>query len=387
MVGVLRTRTRQGKDFSYAGTASYPGVTDFKANSPDSETCVDIVGNPKGQNGFDLTSYKLHSATQMYGKKGAVTFDGYPCALTQATTFGDAFVTEGIFRDWTQAIADTHPGDPMIELPVFLFELRDVPHMLQHAKDRALKLVPYLKKPTLRGAYSYLSSGKARAEDWLNFNFGWRPFINDLQNLLPIMDYKDKLRRQYKRAQKVGYIRTRASCGIKTGHTTGNTPVFSGGGITLSSNQRISTKEERWVVGRWRFDPITFGEPLTHDIRSQIIRAYGLDVNVYQAWEAMPWSWLIDWFTNAGALIHLKGHRNLVSFDSAVKMTHTISEAVASGNDPSVMHGTYHRTKERKQRSLLAPSFLPKTGWNNIFQPGHLATLASLAVTRSKGAR
>lgn len=116
----------------------------------------------------------------------------------------------------------------------------------------------------------------------------------------------------------------------------------------------------------------------------------GISLNPYNvassAWEAIPWTWLIDWFANVGEFI--QAHNNTVpaapdgisimlTRNTTKTFTRTGGATWLSGGGATVSH----ITKERNKGSATLAASLP-------FLTGRQASiLGSLAVTRSKIAR
>lgn len=132
-------------------------------------------------------------------------------------------------------------------------------------------------------------------------------------------------------------------------------------------------------------DPVVFEQPLVNQ-KELWEQALGLDVNVVALWNALPWSWLVDWFANVDDLLKLKQNRFGMQFDSACRMVHTTydSTMVPIGNWTGVStSGTSRYVSTYKTRRTFAPSFTRSVGLNYL-SDSQLTTLASLAVTRRR---
>jgi hypothetical protein len=218
------------------------------------------------------------------------------------------------------------------------------------------------------------------------WDFGWRPFFDDLSDMIDISDFLDKRRKKFKNI-KNGELRSTGSLGSWTNHShTKETFQSSIAGVSGTCN--TTTTGNRWWSARYKVDPIRYGESLKGSRREQLRDFLGLDYALpVQIWEAMPWSWFSDWFFNVGAIIKVLGNRQGCQLKDAVTMTHTRTEMICTvTSKPSWVEasgGTYSR--DTKNRTLFSPSFVRSDGGFNIFQPSHLATIASLKVTRGAG--
>lgn len=182
---------------------------------------------------------------------------------------------------------------------------------------------------------------------------------------------------------------------LVTGGSLGSLSAFSksrtqvqGSGAAIDAIISYTTTKESWWSARWKVDPIRFGKPLTSDVQSKFLDFLGIGNDIpIQLWNALPWTWLIDWCVNVQPIIGLMGNRQGCQFDRACIMRKTITKiechpifvpagltATSGGQDLTL-----------KERLLFSPSFFRSDAGFNIFQPSHLATLASLKVTKFAG--
>jgi hypothetical protein len=126
---------------------------------------------------------------------------------------------------------------------------------------------------------------RALSETWLEYSFGWVPLINDIQDAKRLIQEKadtDARSRVYGEGQT-----SSATSGVIS---TVSVPPFS---WTLSGEtiQRVSVKYYGTCVA-WRANKYS-------------ARSLGLDLTNFlpTAWELVPWSFLVDYFTNIGEII------------------------------------------------------------------------------------
>jgi hypothetical protein len=292
---------------------------------------------------------------------------------------------ENPLRDPTNGIAGNCPSDPQVELPNFLWELKDIPDMLKHAGLRAIALQNHAKVRSPRELWRYLRSPRARGEDWLNYTFGWRPFFSDLRDLAGINDFLNQRFKDVETLKRFEsrYLSKRTNLGGTVATTSKNANVFRG-----SNGRLLTTKfEKTWAVAKWQVDdPILFRQPL-ENYHSLAKQALGLDFNVLQLYNAIPWSWLVDWFANVQDIIKLRKNRFGVSFKSACVMTETLTSTEMNplGNWGLAPSGKTVFKTTRKLRRTFKPTFFPTQGGLNGLGSSQLTTLASLLVTRGRG--
>lgn len=379
MPGQARTRS-----FSYgqlpSGKLYGPYSNNLLANSGQSygttKTTNDTLQNNGGQNLFlstrvSKTGSVVNGYDYLYNGVPHYRYENWvPDCLVGAPTFPNMTLPNK-FRDANQAIASSHPGESPFSLPNFLFELKDVPRMLNHAKNRARQLENAAKNARARSVYDYLRNPKNPAEDWLNYHFGWVPFIKDMQSIGGLSEWTSKrcsqLDRQIRRVRDLGEESTSASR---------STTFMTGVGAT----QYATLYRHKWVSSRW--DVSSHATQAMRESKA-IATAYalGLDFSISQLWDAMPWSWLVDWFVGVGDIIHTYSNRAGITFNSAVLMDHERWDSHIVPNPHATLQvSTCFSSVEFKRRDYANPS-VPSVGLN-WFGPTQLATLASLAVTR-----
>lgn len=352
-------------------------------------TCVDWVNAYHLDNALQLDKVYREGGI-MHGKRNWIA--GYTQEFNQkpgdflASNVNPAFSSppSGAFKDINKVIASHHPGEPAVALPVFLFELKDVPDMLKHAFGRARDLNRVARSDRHQDVMKYLKSSKGRSEDWLNWNFGWAPLLSDLITIFDLSEELVKRARQIKRAKR-GFIRKKSNIGTWS-NTYGPTRVsYNSVGFGLYADMVVSETHKRWVSSKWSVSQEMFHA--ASDLRNlQLLKAIaGLDISLTHAWDAMPWTWMVDWFTGLGDIIHAQQNRFGIGFQSACLMNHRTLQATASpyGMPNWFTASTYRLTRESKYRTPVAPSLL-NLGIN-ILNPKQLATLGSLVVTRAKG--
>lgn len=391
MVAVARTRTRSlGK-----GIAGYlvqgKNPPSWTIQSVGSESCNDTIGNPMGDNPLSINRTIIDPLVfdGSNGKTGTARLDAVSLpSIRNTNTISHLSLPP--FRDATQAIASGHPGKPKVSIPNFLYELKDVPGMLRQSAERARALHNIWRhrgwEVTHRRLRRYYNKRRF-GEDYLLYDFGWRPFFQDLYDILEIDDFLQKRRKKYSK-MRGNELRTTGELGSHTTSTTSTGQYYQSVGFMVTGSTKLTTESERWFSARWRVDPIRAGKSLDGDTLSLLRGALGLDtVTPVMIWNALPWSWFADWFANVGSIIQLQGNQQGIAFKSAVIMTRTTTRRVFTiGSKPnwvSCSGGTGERAT--KQRSIFVPTFLRSDLGENIFTPAHLATLSSLAVTRARG--
>lgn len=268
----------------------------------------------------------------------------------------------------TKLLANVNPSRPVVDLPVFGFELKDFPRMLKGLGDVLGRRV----KPS------------AVAGGYLAYQFGWRPLFNDLWSLLNLqkaIDDRIKLLQAYSRGTKL-----RRKLGKSSASLGNRTFLNSPGTIRLTVDQLFT--EEAWFTARVKMlggIVPTGGSDLQALAARQVL---GLDVSAATIWEAIPWSWLIDYFVNIGDV--LAAHRGYLPFSvsnvnlmikNRIEYTgHNFARAVGTGKSEDCSGGhAYSEIKRRILPNIVTPilTFKPFLGL------GQAAIITSLVTAKS----
>lgn len=354
------------------------------------------AGNVGGDFFIERSGYRT-SLSRVYLTSGVQWFRGIqlPVAVNSTTmTSGMALPTYGTTQQnallamGTTAIARTIPTNPTSGVLQFAGELyRDgIPSILGSG----------LIKSRLRD-YRELGS------EYLNVEFGWKPFINDLKNMARAVKESDKILRQFHHnsGQLVhrGYSFPSYSETTVTS-TPGSVPwpgssygkVFFGGSnpwglLTVETTKSVDT----WFEGCYRYY-IPQGDSLIERSQrwtSEANKLLGLRLTPEVLWDLTPWTWLGDWVSNFGDVIHnisALGQDNLVMKYGYV-MQHTKYERRAFlklANPRLDGVGTYDLTytNERKIRLSASPYGFGLT-WNG-FSPRQWAILGAIGISNGR---
>jgi len=175
----------------------------------------------------------------------------------------------------------------------FLGELREALHMLRNPLQglrNGMSDYLFTLGKRAKGRHTPASRKRVLGDTWLEYSFGWMPFIHDMQDANKAIQ-RVMGRTQHTRVQGVGKDRSyayhqdiRSQPGVKIWYRT-----------TSRLEREISVK---YVAG---VADVTSGASdlrVTQD-------AFGLNLREFvpTAWELLPYSFVVDYFTNAGAVI------------------------------------------------------------------------------------
>jgi hypothetical protein len=175
---------------------------------------------------------------------------------------------------------------------VFLGELGEAIHMLRHPGQALFEgiggYLSTLKKAKKRTPPKHRR--RVLAETYLEYSFGWAPFISDIESAkeaiakLPEKPERKRIHAQESRTVNSSYT------GIFSIPSSTDVPFLG----SLSGYLQTNT------------DVIYLGSVAAEAFASSYaLKQVGLDLSnfVPTAWELIPWSFLVDYFTNIGNII------------------------------------------------------------------------------------
>lgn len=196
---------------------------------------------------------------------------------------------------------------PTANMGQFIAEFREIPQMLyRRARAFYRSWQRFLsRKPGRVSARRYAN---AVSGAWLEHNFGWVPFVKDVQDFIHTWQYHSKVLRDLKKWN--GKFRTRRriltnSRVIETlaGHTSA-TMHYPPALVNLTDVvpgsyhfTRVNI-EHAWVEGSFRYYIPDVGS-INWDRRA-IRYLMGFNVTPQLIWQLTPWSWLVDWYSKIG---------------------------------------------------------------------------------------
>lgn len=270
-----------------------------------------------------------------------------------------------------QAAARTNPGKPAVQVQVFLFELRDLPRLI-HVAGRSL----------------LSNAGNA----YLGWQFGWRPLVNDLVAIAEFSLAVEKRKKQIRDMDLKGGLHSRYKDRSDLSHDTMDTYSVHYVDAPLRCNTFATVSRKRWATLRWRSNmPPGISRDESSMAKLAMKSVLGLTPGQISSnlWEAIPWSWLGDYFTNIGDYLSASDNSiGVMSDDFVFVMTHT-KETVVSGSayDPGgytvpgytvyVEGPAIYEVKERKVELVL-----PFSASIPFLNGGQLGILSALSASR-----
>lgn len=152
---------------------------------------------------------------------------------------------------------------------------------------------------------------KAVSDEYLNYQFGWKPFLNDLRKLSKAIYESEDLISQLQRNSGKITRRSYTFPDVTYSSTSGTTakPYPSPYSTLVSSTTRMmdeSSSIETWFNGAFTYHADLRGSTSWERVEDAAKTArllYGIKLSPDVVWNLMPWSWVIDWQTNIGDVL------------------------------------------------------------------------------------
>lgn len=234
--------------------------------------------------------------------------------------------------------------------------------------------------------------------DFLNYQFGWKPLIKDVLDAFKAAKNADKMLRQLardngrpvRRGGKIDVVTVLNESSSTQGYFTQPTMVsyLYGPAAQTRTIEDVTTTEFRFA-GRFRYYiPIGNLSPIEHEHRiRQLARMVdGARFDPYLAYQLVPWSWLVDWFSNLGTVINniVADAEDKLVADYAYVSAHKVRRRTTTVTGTFVTNGPFSTSVtevwETKERLQAYPYGFGLTYPD--LNPVQIAILAALGITR-----
>lgn len=229
----------------------------------------------------------------LIGDLGMPSFSGWTTPAAGAVDCADN-KAKTAFLQKVKGVSQSFDGG------TFLGELKETLTMIRNpAKGLRSGIDSYVKRSRkrTRGIRSESKKGDIIAETWLEGVFGWRPFLNDLDSAAKALaEYR------YKRRFACTPVRAKGTCTDSEDSNWGNI-----GYSTIRCKYQTRNKRKSIVIYR--------GGVKANPASDDPLRYVGLTLDnfVPTAWNLIPYSFLVDYFTNIGDVLEgwSRGRMNL----------------------------------------------------------------------------
>jgi hypothetical protein len=224
---------------------------------------------------------------------------------------------------------------------------------------------------------------------YLNYNFGWLAFERDLKTLSGIVERVLSRVRELDSLSRGGGLRRRLQLDKFGVMQVGNRVINSTHSVFLEARYNKSTVREVWGSVRW-YPKSGYVLPQPADRWTYAARqVFDLEkIDAETLWNILPWSWLVDYFTNIGDLLAAyEGSDELRPTDICImRRTVTIDNGQRrSLGDLSdrIRGGSYRLRREVLERKVISNPPTNITAFRSLLTMSeYLVVLALLAKFR-----
>jgi hypothetical protein len=288
----------------------------------------------------------------------------------------------------TTAIARCKPTNNVVDLATDLSEIftAGLPHLLGHT---------LWKKGT--------STAKKAGQEYLNSEFGWAPLVSDIRggsyalaNAARLLEaYQRNSGKIVRRRYEFPVVQTKVTTNLGAADAV---HLATNGTYVRDTSHPMPTlyRTTEFFQRTWFSGAFTYHLPADWYSRDWFLRnkaragyLLGIELTPDTVWNAMPWTWALDWFSNAGDVM-----TNLSNWSSdglvlkwGYIMEHTVTKSTytLSGTPRLLPYGTINASPvtswyETKKRQRATPFGFGLT-WN-MLTPRQLAISAALGLTR-----
>lgn len=273
-----------------------PVVIERDGGSILEQWCDDVVGNMEGDNLLDLSS-RYETPAILNGKWYG--FGDPPPLARDVVDFPVAYRVPApdprtVFPEFTQTqkdefamdvIARTNPSTPHISVPTFIGELKDVPDLVRGWGGDLLEKV---------------------AKGYLQWRWAIKPMIRDLQSMCDFQTAVSNRVRWLTKLRDTGLLKRRCGLGKDQSQVDEGLFYMESQCAILRAQRTVHYTSEVWGTTQWKLVSGT-QLPVTNEGMENLATRLTFGITGYEslqtAWELLPWSWFIDWFTSVGNLI------------------------------------------------------------------------------------
>lgn len=255
-----------------------------------------------------------------------------------------------------------NPSKPHVDLPISFVELRELPQLMRSFGGPLLR----------RFSNAYLGA-----------EFGIKPFINDIYSLMDFTVAVEQRIKRLERLVKYGYDIKKTQ--YRTDYWRGNPSEVWVNSLNfgVKAIERPSAKRKIWGYSKWvPTNPFTFRSDIELAEKARRLVLGLNNVSFASLWNAIPWTWLIDWFSNVGDV--LETHRNSHEIHCAgiflcVEQTKYLRSAMSFSESSGVRMSPFVSEVVQKYRTV-APVFPSLTA--PILDGRQLGILSAIGIQR-----
>lgn len=238
---------------------------------------------------------------------------------------------------------------------------------------------------------------RSLGSEYLNLEFGWKPLVNDIKQAAKAIFNSEDILKQLARDSGRDVHRRRYSPTQRWVETPYDSWVPAVSGIAddmfLSGNRHLEShafERRNWFSGSftYHFEPARMSEVERIATEARIL--YGIELTPETLWNLAPWSWLVDWVSNVGPVLHnLSAFQNdglvmrygyVMEYNSRNTTYRGDRGAIPYGTDlPTTVTESFHGIRKLRRKATPFGFGMDIAG----FSTRQWAILAALGITRA----
>jgi len=290
----------------------------------------------------DVWSYNLGKVTSGKFKFSDTVFSGGPSA-----SHADAETDSQMTVKGATSIARTIPTNPSFNAVTFIGE----------SMSDGIPSVPVIESWR-----EQTKTAKASGGEYLNMQFGWLPLVSDIRKFAKAVSNHGKilsdLRQGSGKTTRVGYSFPSSVTSASQNFTA---TLYRGGNSGISANASAaynSYKEAKtWFNGAFTYHlPVSnsqFGKAKLYAEYAD--KLLGVKPSPSSIYNAAPWTWALDWFTNAGDIVQnisALGQNGLVLQYGYIMSSSITHETMTHSAGTDFSLGTYTAASKSRKREM-----------------------------------
>jgi len=272
------------------------------------------------------------------------------------------------------AAVKLHPDLTTMSLPNFLIDLKQCKDLAGSVRDAwhlLPKLVKALDNLTVKSGKSAV---KSVAGLNLAYSFGWRPTVSDLQAIVEGMFNLSAKLKAFNDSLQVTQTGTYTNLGNFFVPTMTGT-LFPGGSVAIPYRATFQQQCVSRLV--WRPQNLVVINQLDALIRG-LLDTLGIELNPRIIWDAIPFSFVVDWFVGVGNFLEtfkidalelpIVYVDSYLQYKEMFRISTTPLDTPESDQSPNVNCGTWETVETYFHRMPLLPDFatLASLKWKHV---------------------
>lgn len=292
-------------------------------------------------------------------------------------------VTTALNQAKTRFVSSCREHQGAFKTGVFLGELRKTASLIgSSAKSLASGVSSYLTNASrIRSRVRKKDRLKVLADSWLEYSFGWKPLLSDIDDAA-----KEAARLHYHPPSVM--IRSKGQS-LHLGNQSNRSG--SNGPLGWTYNYRDKETIEAKIYGKLKLE--------TDDSLPRVAERLSLNLQdfVPTVWELVPYSFLIDYFTNVGDMLNaVSFNRAALSFCSYGTIVSTVREMQNMKQNPvsagagrttvanQMSFGLLKWERRSVERYPELSTLVPTLEFSFPTSAGKIANLASLLISKHR---